>query len=179
MIIPVHEIQSIEKKMTALIIPNAIQITTRTAKYTFASFLSRDTTYDVVYNVWRLCRPDAESIGSGNASARVSLEDTQAIMSEVDSTENVANGDSTGSVDEGAKPVRRKKHRATQCKCGRNGEHYSEVAMSTVFPGTPEKIYNLMFASGFIKDFMREDQKLKGMGTCIRARLHALLIDFF
>ncbi|KAI5885357.1 uncharacterized protein SCHCODRAFT_01109787 [Schizophyllum commune H4-8] len=32
--------------------------------------------------------------------------------------------------------------------------------MDIVLPGTPEKIYNLMFASAFIKEFMAVDQKL-------------------
>ncbi|CCO30108.1 GRAM domain-containing protein YSP2 AltName: Full=Yeast suicide protein 2 [Rhizoctonia solani AG-1 IB] len=32
--------------------------------------------------------------------------------------------------------------------------------MDIVLPGTPEKIYNLMFASGFLKDFMAGEQKL-------------------
>src|SRR5712671_3586471 len=44
--------------MTAFVIPNAIQITTRTTKYTFASFLARDTAYDVMNNIWRLARPE-------------------------------------------------------------------------------------------------------------------------
>ena len=69
LIIPVYEIISLEKKMTALFIPNALQITTRNSKYTFASFLSRDTTYDVIHNIWRLVRPDAESL-SGEVSGR-------------------------------------------------------------------------------------------------------------
>ena len=52
--------------------------------------------------------------------------------------------------------------KVTKCQCGKDGSHYSEVAMEAVFPGTPEKIHNLIFASGFIKDFMREEQKLLG-----------------
>ena len=32
--------------------------------------------------------------------------------------------------------------------------------MDKVLPGTPERIYNLMFASGFIKDFLAGNQKL-------------------
>ncbi len=54
--------------------------------------------------------------------------------------------------------------RATQCWCGRDGKHYPEIAMEIVIPGTPEKIYNLMFASGFMKEFMSENQKLLGRG---------------
>ncbi|KIJ05675.1 hypothetical protein PAXINDRAFT_122092, partial [Paxillus involutus ATCC 200175] len=47
----------------------------------------------------------------------------------------------------------------THCSCSKNGGHLSEIALETVLPGTPEKIYNLMFANGFIKDFMKVHQK--------------------
>jgi hypothetical protein len=47
-------------------------------------------------------------------------------------------------------------HKVTACACGKEGKHYSELAIDVVMPGTPERIYNLMFASGFLKDFMRE-----------------------
>lgn len=37
-----------------------------------------------------------------------------------------------------------------------------EVALDVVFPSAPEKIYNLMFTSGFMKEFWLKDQKLMG-----------------
>jgi hypothetical protein len=133
--------------MTALFIPNAIQISTRNTKYTFTSFMARDTTYDVIFNVWRLVRPAA----AAQADAASSIGD-----GEGDGTSQAdGNGGRTG----GAGATVRK---ATQCTCGKEGKHYSQTAMDITIPGTPEKIYNLMFASGFIKDFMREDQKLMG-----------------
>ena len=46
------------------------------------------------------------------------------------------------------------------CACGKDGTHYSETVMDKVLPGTPERIHNLMFASGFIKDFLAGNQKL-------------------
>jgi hypothetical protein len=52
--------------------------------------------------------------------------------------------------------------KTTECACGKEGKHYTETALETVVPGTPDRIYNLLFASGFIKDFMRLDQKLLG-----------------
>ena len=56
--------------MTAFVIPNAIQLSTRQAKYNFASLLSRDTTFDVIYNIWRSARPeDAIGIGSRSQSS--------------------------------------------------------------------------------------------------------------
>ncbi|TFY73071.1 hypothetical protein EWM64_g10941, partial [Hericium alpestre] len=146
LIIPIYEIISLEKKMTAFVIPNALQITTRAAKYTFASFLARDTVYDVIYNIWRLARPEDESL----ASLQGEHEDGQVPGGIPGAITDVADGTAA------AVPAKK----ATQCACGKEGGHLSEVAMEAIYPGTPERIYNLMFASGFIKDFMRVDQKL-------------------
>ncbi|KAI6133718.1 GRAM-domain-containing protein [Pisolithus croceorrhizus] len=146
--IPIYEITGLEKKMTAFVIPNAIQITTRQAKYTFASFLSRDTTYDVIANIWRLARPEyvVDDAGSRTNSSR----DVGSASSGSDTAAVKGTGPAAGA------------NKMTHCSCSKNGGHLSEVALETVLPGTPEKIYNLMFASGFIKHFMRVDQKLMG-----------------
>lgn len=136
--------------MTAFVIPNAIQITTRQAKYTFASFLSRDTTYDVIANIWRLARPD-DTLSQTGSSANII---TPASTSDV-------SGPLVTSGGKEAAPVT-SINKVTHCACSKNGQHLNEIALETVLPGTPDKIYNLMFASGFIKDFMRVDQKLMG-----------------
>lgn len=146
-----YDVTALDKRMTAFVIPNAIQVTTRNAKYTFTSFLSRDTTFDVMYNVWRLARPE-DSMSSQLASARGSLEMSTEGTEQNGATPIVTNGK--------VKPAGG--HKITQCACGKAGEHYSEIAMESVLPGTPDKIYNLLFTSGFIKDFMRNDQKLMG-----------------
>lgn len=131
--------------MTAYVIPNAIQVITRRGKYTFASLLSRDTTYDVLYNIWRSVRPEG--------FIQDSVDQTTSMGSVV---EGMLSPPIDGSFSNGV--VRQ----ATTCSCGKEGQHYSEVALETVIPGEPEKIYNLMFASGFIKDFMRDEEKLTG-----------------
>ncbi|KAI0830878.1 hypothetical protein BC628DRAFT_1408240 [Trametes gibbosa] len=154
--IPMSEVISLEKRMTAFVIPNAIQLSTRTAKYTFTSFLSRDTTFDVLYNVWRLARPENSSAGSLGISPRGSLDNGDPGSEETSEGSQQMNGKAM--VNGGARAV--VKQKVTQCECGKAGQHYSEIAMEAIFPGTPEKIYNLMFTSGFIKDFMRVDQKL-------------------
>jgi hypothetical protein len=128
--------------MTAYVIPNGVQITTRQAKYTFASFLSRDTTFDVVHNIWKLERPDDVSIISGR-----------------ESYEHPGIGELTSTVPNGVVQLKK----ATQCACGKEGKHFTETALETVLPGTPDRIHNLIFASGFIKDFMAVDQKLLGV----------------
>ncbi len=138
--------------MTAFVIPNAIQISTRQAKYTFSSFLSRDTTFDVIFNIWRLAKP----------------EDTGSIVS-APSIEGVGMESTEGLVTTSSGPAKALAQKVTQCLCGKEGTHYSELALETIIPGTPDRIHNLMFASGFIKDFMRVDQKL--IGVCIQSIL--------
>lgn len=163
--------------MTAFVIPNAIQITTRQAKYSFASFLSRDTTYDVIFNIWRLARPD-DSISAGGASNRGSLDNVAARpgmdRARAGSTD-VGVGATVGSGAKGVTPSLLK-NKVTQCACGKKGEHYTETALETIVPGTPDKIYNLMFASGFIKEFMKGDQKLLGGGSPTLRRCILLMI---
>ena len=55
-----------------------------------------------------------------------------------------------------------KGHAKTQCACGKEGKHYSETALETTFPSTPEKAYNLMFTSDWFKTFLSETEKLRG-----------------
>ncbi|OCF40765.1 hypothetical protein I317_05460 [Kwoniella heveanensis CBS 569] len=143
------DVKTIEKKMTALVIPNAIGVVTPNAKYTFASLINRDSTYDVMMNIWRLCNPNA-------------------VMSSVSLGQGTNLGSRPGSVagdDVGMAPgtasSSKKGHAPTQCACGKEGKHYSETALETTFPSTPEKIYNLMFNSGWFKTFLSDSQKLK------------------
>ncbi|CEP07937.1 hypothetical protein [Parasitella parasitica] len=58
LVIAFADIIEIEKKTTAYFIPNAIQISTDSAKHFFASFLSRDQAYDLMVDIWRIARPD-------------------------------------------------------------------------------------------------------------------------
>ncbi|ORX34749.1 hypothetical protein BD324DRAFT_609913 [Kockovaella imperatae] len=142
-VVPFADIRRIEKKMTALVIPNAICVTTNNAKYTFASFISRDPTYDVMMNIWRLCNPNA-------------------VMSATSFQAENSPGPSLEVKEEGVNPLNLEQtaadHPATKCDCA---SHYPETAMDASFPTTPEKTYNLMFNSGWLKEFMRDNQKLK------------------
>lgn len=145
--------------MTALVIPNAISISTpkkdvgphcfvaRTKankQYTFASFISRDTTFDVMMNIWRLCNPNA-------------------VMSSTSADRTRSRAPSDAGADAALVAGAGKGHAKTECACGKEGKHFTETALSTTFPSTPEKVYNLMFNSGWLKEFMSEDQKLKGV----------------
>ncbi|KZW00490.1 hypothetical protein EXIGLDRAFT_721264 [Exidia glandulosa HHB12029] len=143
-IIPFSEIVVLEKKMTALIIPNAIQVTTRSKTYTFASFMGRDTAYDVMHNIWRLARPPGVE-----SPPRTSLDESN--LSAVVGAPGAVVSSSAG--------VRK----VTTCACAENKQHYPTVCLDIVLPGTPEKIYTLLFASGFVKSFLQDEQKLMDM----------------
>lgn len=143
-VIPFADVQEIEKKMTALVIPNAIGVYTSKERYTFASLISRDSTFDVLMNIWRIAHPDMEMTAS-TAPNGVEGEAASPAESAIDP-------DTTAK----AKGLT---HKATQCGCT---QHYAEVALDTTFPSTPEKVYNLMFNSGWYRTFMSESQKLRG-----------------
>ncbi|BGP33525.1 hypothetical protein JCM10296v2_005329 [Rhodotorula toruloides] len=58
--IPWSEIISVEKRFTAKIVPNAIEVRTLHATHTFSSFLSRDAAYALLVAVWRHVHPEAD-----------------------------------------------------------------------------------------------------------------------
>ena len=150
LVIPFYNVKAVEKRMTAFVIPNAICVTENSNKHTFASFLARDTAYDVIYNIWKHSRPETGS-------------------AEGDTAEDAPNGhlngvgNGFGQVGGGERGGPRRK--VTQCACSKAGAHYPNVLLEAVVSGTPEQIYNLMFQSGFIKDFLVHDQKLFGEST--------------
>ncbi|GAA5925373.1 hypothetical protein JCM3775_001395 [Rhodotorula graminis] len=246
LVIPFSEVCSIEKRMTAYVIPNAIQVATMHARHTFASFLSRDTTYDLIGNIWRMIHPviplsaalpdalststsrtghehesDDESSpvgGGGGLSAATAVsasgvevsqsnegvgsrakrrlkglrkrggmgESAQGGKAVVDGGVRSSPGGGGGGAaarasggaqdrvdgdddDEGGAAGNKKKkkgggaatppHAPTIDTCP-TLKNLKEVCMDAQFPGAPEKIYNLMFTSGFMKGFWTENQKL-------------------
>lgn len=201
-----------------------------TSQHTFASFLSRDTTYDLIGNIWRMVHPvvpmsaglpdaydnrsnaghshiesdeegdgNAEETGGGGASstgveqpqkAKRRLrgfrrprggtgESTKPASGSADASAtnggaggNGANG--SGGADgksgddrsreasgSGSATAAEKPHAPTSDTCDVL-RGLKETCLDSVFPGRPEKIYNLMFTSGFMKDFWAENQKLLG-----------------
>lgn len=65
------EIVAVEKRSTALVFKNGLEISTLHAKHIFASFASRDTTYDLIIKIWKLGHPQLQSSLNG-----VRLEET-------------------------------------------------------------------------------------------------------
>ena len=143
-------------------------------QYTFASFLSRDTTYDVIHNIWRLSHPHAPSMSSDALINAAQTNSQGSVGEDALAADGAANGKARHLAVPGAggkkKAVARK---PTTCACGLEGKHYTETALDAVFPSTPEKIYNLMFTSGFSKDFMSGNQKLLGQSSLDRTHCPA------
>ncbi|KAG8702014.1 hypothetical protein FRC08_003756 [Ceratobasidium sp. 394] len=149
--IPFLDVLGLEKRMTAYVIPNAILVQTYSSEYTFASFLTRDTVFDVMQSLWHPPPKPPAQLENGENGASAG-EDAEAAREE-GVEEGAASGDDTAG------------HEPTQCVCGKEGQHYSIPVIDAIFPGTPEKIYELMFKSQFISDFLSVDQKLMDIQT--------------
>ncbi|OJD11387.1 hypothetical protein AJ78_07838 [Emergomyces pasteurianus Ep9510] len=65
LVISFDEIIAIEKESTAVVFPNAIAIQTLHARHTFRSLLSREATYDLMVNIWKINHPTLKSSVNG------------------------------------------------------------------------------------------------------------------
>ncbi|BCR84874.1 GRAM and VASt domain-containing protein [Aspergillus chevalieri] len=65
LVISFDEVVAIEKESTAMVFPNAIAIQTLHARHTFRSLLSRESTYDLMVNIWKINHPALKSSING------------------------------------------------------------------------------------------------------------------
>ncbi|KAF3482473.1 GRAM domain-containing protein YSP2 [Arthroderma uncinatum] len=65
LVIGFDEVIAIEKESTAMVFPNAIAIQSLHARHTFRSLLSRDATYDLIINIWKINHPTLKSSING------------------------------------------------------------------------------------------------------------------
>ncbi|KAJ5933825.1 hypothetical protein N7454_006154 [Penicillium verhagenii] len=65
LVISFDEVVAIEKENTAMVFPNAIAIQTLHARHTFRSLLSRESTYDLMVNIWKINHPSIKSSVNG------------------------------------------------------------------------------------------------------------------
>jgi VAD1 Analog of StAR-related lipid transfer domain/GRAM domain len=65
LVISFDEVMSIEKKNTAMVFPNAIVIQTLHARNVFASFINRDSTFDLLVGIWRVSHPSLRTSEAG------------------------------------------------------------------------------------------------------------------
>ncbi|KAI9665133.1 MAG: hypothetical protein M1831_002143 [Alyxoria varia] len=88
LVISFDEVVSIEKKSTAVIFPNAIVLQTLHSKHVFASFMSRDSTYDTLVSIWKVGNPNLKSSENGYAVEDTKTGDRTEIMDAVESGES-------------------------------------------------------------------------------------------
>lgn len=67
LVINFDEVVAMEKKMTAVIFPNAIMIQTLQSKNTFASLIGREATYDLLLGVWKSRHPNVRPTEHGHS----------------------------------------------------------------------------------------------------------------
>ncbi|OAV87383.1 hypothetical protein PTTG_29450 [Puccinia triticina 1-1 BBBD Race 1] len=156
LVIPFSDVVTVEKRMTALIIPNAIQVNTTQSRHTFASFLSRDATYDLMSSIWTIARPPGTAPTHGlTLDVTVpAIEDFSdgpkpAVPASSDFSSSSSSSDPPPKID----------HPPTQCQCAPD-EHYKELIWDATYPTSPEKLYNILFQSDFLKDFWVNEEHL-------------------
>ncbi|KAG6040896.1 hypothetical protein E4U41_006744 [Claviceps citrina] len=81
------EIVSVEKRSTALLFKNGLMISTLHAKHIFASFTSRDATYDLIVNIWKLGHPTLRSTLNGVQLEGTGGDKTEKVISEHDAAD--------------------------------------------------------------------------------------------
>ncbi|OQE39929.1 hypothetical protein PENCOP_c006G08258 [Penicillium coprophilum] len=89
LVISFDEVVAIEKENTAMVFPNAIAIQTLHARHTFRSLLSRESTYDLMVNIWKINHPTIKSSVNG----------TRVTNGTGDKTEKVGEGESESETD--------------------------------------------------------------------------------
>ncbi|KAI7962811.1 hypothetical protein MJO28_000905 [Puccinia striiformis f. sp. tritici] len=151
LVIPFTDVITVEKRMTALIIPNAIQVITTQSRHTFASFLSRDATIDLMTSIWNIARPPGTEPTHG-----LTLDVTMPPLEDLSDGTKVGSQDSHTSTPALSKKV---DHLPTQCDCSTE-EHYKELIWDASYPTSPEKLYNILFQSDFLKDFWVNEEHL-------------------
>lgn len=159
LVISFDEVVSVEKKSTAVLFPNAIVIQTLHARNIFASFLARDSTYDLIIGIWKISHPNlksslngvmldgaggtgdktekAESVGSEDGSLQDSeddvydedAEDDDGMGSYTEAGEGSVAGTDSGSVVNGEVP--RKVSAAVSQAVGSNGATTEAVKAAT------------------------------------------------
>lgn len=85
LVISFDEVVAIEKESTAMVFPNAIAIQTLHARHTFRSLLSRESTYDLMVNIWKINHPTIKSSvngtrvrdGTGDKTEKVGEEESE------------------------------------------------------------------------------------------------------
>ncbi|KAI7866974.1 GRAM domain-containing protein [Spinellus fusiger] len=153
LVVAFSDMTHIEKRMTAMIIPNAIHISTDSAKYVFASFLSRDVAYDQIVQLWQIHK-HGQMLHSYTDPGCTYEENGIEDMEDMEDREG-----------EGRRQTQAKSRCAPypQCPCCEDQVHYSQVALHETYSGTVESMYSILFDSDFMEQYLTSVKKCHGL----------------
>ncbi|EER27331.1 hypothetical protein D8B26_006616 [Coccidioides posadasii str. Silveira] len=100
LVIGFDEIVAIEKESTAMVFPNAIAIQTLHARHIFRSLLSRDSTYDLMVNIWRINHPTLKSSVNGAQIEQGTGDKTEKAELSDDDNASISDGEEVYDEDE-------------------------------------------------------------------------------
>ncbi|KAK9362644.1 hypothetical protein V1504DRAFT_403012 [Lipomyces starkeyi] len=172
LVISFDEVMAIEKKTTVGLFPNAIVIQTLHARNVFASFISRDSTYELMCSIWRNGEQAASS-DSLDESGSESDGDLDTFGEDESEGESVVEGGESekvsGEVSEnatGGEDIGPLKHPPTKCACKSN-EHYEKVVCDLSFSVPIGRICNLLWGENttWIESFMKNVLKVLELTT--------------
>ncbi|KAG1405232.1 hypothetical protein G6F60_003778 [Rhizopus arrhizus] len=152
LVIAFADIEEIEKRSTAIFIPNAILISTATSKHFFASFLSRDHAYDRMIELWKASR-SANHKTMTEAVSLSSTEDNDSVLSNSSDNQQPASLPTVVQSSDKMMPTE------TECECSKNDQHFPTVVMDKTYDTTIETLYHLLYNSNFMHQFLSEVEK--------------------
>ncbi|KAK4050305.1 hypothetical protein OIV83_003626 [Microbotryomycetes sp. JL201] len=188
--IPFSEITTIEKRTTAKVIPNAIEIVTSNSKHLFSNLLKRDSCYNLLVAVWRHEHPEEQRVRdkrdrgesdpsdvsddrNAEAKSEVSFEDDHG-QQKKHIFRDVFNGKllktmTKKDTSSGRTAAEQVKDQALKRDLGHEptffyGEEYSHEVSDFVLPTSPVKAFNLLFKDeGFLRPFLEEMEHLRDL----------------
>ncbi|KAL7316525.1 hypothetical protein PS15m_005609 [Mucor circinelloides] len=146
LVIAYKDIKSIEKRNMALIVPNGIQITTHSdTKHVFASFMTRDYTFDLVYQTWQTSLFPKKEVNEINDPLLLPLpaqKDDHADLVNQHVAQEQTLPEETA-VDNKQLPQQ-----------DMENKQYQWIVMDQAFIGTVEGLYKLLYQSDFVHQYL-------------------------
>ncbi|KAK4515181.1 uncharacterized protein ATC70_002791 [Mucor velutinosus] len=149
LVLAYKDIKSIEKRNMALIVPNGIQITTHLdTKHVFASFMTRDCTFDLIYQTWQECLFPKKEVNEIN--------DPLPPLPQTPNKDNHADMVNQHVVQKQAIPEETavSNHKQPSTQQDMVYKHYQWIVMDEVFIGTVEGLYKLLYQSDFVHQYL-------------------------
>ncbi|KAL9544236.1 hypothetical protein MBANPS3_007723 [Mucor bainieri] len=149
LVLAYKDIKSIEKRNMALIVPNGIQITTHLdTKHVFASFMTRDYTFDLIYQAWQafqFSQKETSEINNPALPQSAKREDNHADLANQHVAQPQTIPEETAVGTEQPSPPQ-----------DLTNKHYQWIVMDEVYIGTVEGFYKLLYQSDFMQHYLIE-----------------------